>query len=346
MTLASSNHRWLFLAVVVAVLAAVACGESATATPATATAAPTLRPIPATAVPIANVGEVLTAEEEEYIEQVRSGWRKFHDKAEGFRAVFAQVYSLKSRLFEALHDAGAGTAFDGALQALEEIDPPAQFQEDHQIMVETLSAHVAIDREIGDAVENQDLAAFAIANARLTESSILMASRLDPRVCNATMAADLPFRLCDFFSETVPGGDYGSQVYEKMTTFAAGVFSRSIQFGPEFEEEEILATLSVIQPELTKIHDGTLVEIAGLQPPNEFAEGHNLLVKYLDDALAINRSRSTSVDAQDPAAHRSLSGEARTLYCDAKQELGAGELRDLVRVYFLDPTAICGGSEY
>lgn len=342
-----SNHRWLFLVIVVAALATVACGDSATATPRpTATTAPTLTPIPATATPIADGGEVLTAEEEQYIEQVRAGWRKFHDKGEDFRAVFAQVYSMKSRLFEALHDAGAGTAFIGALQAIEEINPPVRFQEDHQIMVETLSAHVAVDRDVGTAVENQDLAGFAIANARLSENSLLMGSQLDPRVCRATGPVDQPFDLCDFFSETVPGGDYGLQVYEKMTTFGVGVFSRLVGFGPEYEVEDILATLSVIQPELTQIYSETLGEFEGLRPPNDFAAGHDLLIKYLEDALANNRSRSTAVEAQDPAAYRSLSDEARALYCDARQQLGAGELRDMVRVFFLDPTKVCGGSEY
>ena len=346
-TLAKSNHRWLFLALVVAVLAAVACGGSATATPRpTATTAPTLTPVPATATPIAAGAEALTAEEVEYIEQVRSGWRNFHDKSEGFRAVFGQVYSMKSRLFEALHDAGAGTAFVGALRSIEEMIPPARFQEDHQIMVQALTELVAIDSDVGAAVENQDLAAFAIANARLTESALLLLSRLDPRVCSATEAADFPFQLCDSFRETVPGGDYGAQVYDTMTRFFAGAFSRLIRFGPEYEVEDILATLSVIQPELVQLYSETQGEFEGLQPPDEFAADHDLLIKYFEDGLAIERSRSRAVAAQDVETYQTLSGEAGALFCDARQQLGAGGLRDMVRVGFLDPISICGGSDY
>lgn len=348
MTLAKSNHRWLFLTFVVAVLAAVACGESATATPRpTATTAPTVTPIPAAAAPIADGAAALTAEEEEYIGQVRAGWRNFHDKAEGFRAVFGQVYSMKSRLFEALHDAGAGTAFVGALRSIEEIIPPARFQEDHQIMVQTLTDLVAIDLDVGAAVENQDLAAFAIVNARLSEIFLLTASRLDPRVCSVTEAADLPFQLCDSFRETVPGGDYGAQVYDMMARFFAGEFSGLItRFGPEYEVEDILATLSVMQPELTQIYSETVSGLEGLQPPDEFAADHDLLIKYFEDGLAVNRSRSTAVAARDMETYQGLSGDARTLFCDARQQLGAGELRDIVRVAFLDPIMICGGSDY
>lgn len=63
-------------------------------------------------------------------------------------------------------------------------------------------------------MENQDLAAFAVANARITENSVLQLSRIDHQVCGAVEAADLLFRLCDSFSESVRGGGYGTQVYD------------------------------------------------------------------------------------------------------------------------------------
>ena len=69
------------------------------------------------------VGE-LTAAEAEYIEDVRAGWNEFHSKAGGFRQVFAQTYSTRERLFEALIDAGAGSAFEGAYQAVKQLNPP------------------------------------------------------------------------------------------------------------------------------------------------------------------------------------------------------------------------------
>jgi hypothetical protein len=345
--LAKSNRRWLFLALAIVTLAAVACGDSATDTPeATATIAPTETPLPATVTPIAAVAEDLTVEEEEYIEQVRAGWRKFNEKAEDVRAVLAQVYSIKSRLFEALKDAGAGTAYEVTLQLIGEIIPPARFQEDHRLMVDTLTVLVAYDRDVGAAVENQNLPAFAIANARLAENSLLMISNLDPRICVATEATDRRFQPCDFFSETVPGGIYGAQVYNTMVGFSTGVFSRFVGFGPEYEVEDILATLSVIQPELTEIYSDVVAELQELQPSNEFAPAHNFLVKYLEEALAINQSRSKAVEAEDTDPYRSLSEDTRVLFCDARQQLGAGELRDIVRVAFLDPIGACGGSDY
>ena len=154
------------------------------------------------------------------------------------------------------------------------------------------------------------------------------------------------FRLCDFFSETVPGGDYGAQVYDTMTRFFAGAFSRLIRFGPEYEVEDILATLSVIQPELVQLYSETQGEFEGLQPPDEFAADHDLLIKYFEDGLAIERSRSRAVAAQDVETYQTLSGEAGALFCDARLQLGAGGLRDMVRVGFLDPISICGGSDY
>ena len=341
------NRRWLFLVIALAALAAVACGESATATSRpTATTEPTATPVPATPTPASQQADARTAEEEEYIEAVRAGWSNFNDKAEDFRAVFSQVYSIKSRLFEALQDAGAGTAFESALGPIEALTPPARFQDDHRLMVDTLTVQVDYDHDVGTAVENQDLSAFAIANATLAESGMLMASGLDPRVCRATQADDVEFQFCDLFSETVPGGDYGAQVYDTMTTFVASVFSRFVGFGPEFEVEDILATVSVIQPEVTQIYSDILGDLEGVDPPDEFAADHGILIQYLKDGLANNQLRSTAVESQDLASYGSLSEEARAIYCGARLQLGAGELREIVRPAFVDLGGLCGGSGY
>ena len=117
MNLVSLKMRWLLLGVSVIAAAFLACGASATATPVptpTPTQAPTPTPAPASAT-----SEELTAAGTEYIVQVRAGWNKCHSKAGGFRQAFAQTYSTRPRLFEALIDAGAGSAFEGAYQAVE-----------------------------------------------------------------------------------------------------------------------------------------------------------------------------------------------------------------------------------
>ena len=72
MQLGMQNRGWIAALLAIAALVAIACGDSATATPvptATVTPAPTAAPSPTPAV--TNPGLALTAEEADYIEQVR-----------------------------------------------------------------------------------------------------------------------------------------------------------------------------------------------------------------------------------------------------------------------------------
>ena len=205
MNLFRLKRKWILSLFSVVAIVLVACGDSATATPLpiatplpTATPVPTVAPAdtpvptPTTATASTGSGE-LTAEEAEYIEQVRAGWNEFHSKAMEFRSVFAQTYSQKGRLFQALLDAGAGTAFEAALTAVEQIDAPERFKADQELMVQTLTEQVSNDHDVRSAAEAYNLAGFAIANARLAELSILMATQLPESVCRATEAQDLPF---------------------------------------------------------------------------------------------------------------------------------------------------------
>ena len=115
MQLTKLQKRWIGALFAIAALVAIACGDSATATPPpTATSTPEPQ-----AGATTSAGE-LTAEEADYIEQVRAGWNEFHSKAGGFREAFGQLYAMQSRLFEALSDAGAGSAFEPALKGCEE----------------------------------------------------------------------------------------------------------------------------------------------------------------------------------------------------------------------------------
>jgi len=158
-----------------------------------------------------------------------------------FRAVFGQTYSQRYRFFQALLDAGAGTAFEAALIAVERIDAPERFKPDQELMVRTLTEQVDTDHEVRGAAEEEDLAAFTVANARLGALAFFMATQLAEPVCRATGAEDIPFSLCSS-NEQVPGGEYGAELKIALDRFAAGFFARIINFGPVYETADIIAT--------------------------------------------------------------------------------------------------------
>ena len=338
MPLAQLQKGWIATLLAIAALITIACGNSATSTPlptATSTPEPT-----ATQAGATTSGVELTAEEADYIEQVRAGWNEFHSKAGGFREAFGQVYALRSRLFEALRDAGAGSAFEGALRAVEKIDPPQQFQGDHQLMLLAMAKMVGYDHDVGRAVDNQDLPAFAVANARMGETGGLMALQLSANLCPATDAPDQPFSFCTS-NELLPGGQYGIQLNSAIARFNVARVARFGIFPAAFTPEDELATLAVFQPEIIDLYLQTLDEVKGLQPPPDLTTDHLRLVQYQEEQLANNRERNSAVQVQDLARFREVEGRARGLYCDVRQDFSP-DMMQIVRVHFGDQPGLCG----
>ena len=345
MPLAKPQKRWIAVLFAIAALVAVACGGSATSAPlptATSTPAPTATAVPSPAPQTgATTSEVaLTAEEADYIEQVRAGWNEFHSKAGGFREAFGQLYAMRSRLFEMLEDAGAGSAFEGALRAVEQIDSPKRFQDDHQVMMQAMVRMVEHDHDVGRAVENQDLPAFAVANGRMAETAGRMALQLSAVVCSATNAPDQPFSFCNS-NELLPGGQYGIQLNSVIALFNVGFVARSSIFPPAFTASDQLATLAVFQPETIDLYLQTLDEVNALQPPSDLRTDHLRLVQYLEEQLKNNREGDSAVQAQDLDKYREVSGQAIGLFCGVRQDISP-EMMQIVRVHFGDAAEFCG----
>ena len=329
------KKRCLLLGVSVLAAVFLACGVSATPTP-----VPTAAPTPASVT-----SEELTAAEAEYIEQVRVGWNEFHSEAGGFRQAFNQTYSMKSRLFEALIDAGAGSAFEGAYQAVKQIKPPPPFQADHELMLQAMATMVGYDHDVGKAAENQDLVGFTVADTRMAGTAGQMGLRLSDAVCQATVAPDFPFSLCDP-SRTLPGGEYGAMLNSALARFDVSLITSLFQIGPHHTDEDLLGMLEVLEPERIDLYSRTRDEISGFSPPADLAAGHDQLIKYLEALLDIGRLRNSAVQAQDLDKYQEERGKSRKLYCQARQQFVSGEMKELVRVHFVDVFEICGTKDY
>lgn len=319
------NRKWILASLPLVAIVLVACGDSATATPLPTatpvpTAAPTETPVPEPTTATVSAGSAeLTAEEADYIEQVRAGWNEFNAKAMEFRSVFAQTYSQKSRLFQALLDAGAGTAIEGALAAIEQIDAPDRFKTDQELMVQTLTEQVSYDRDVRSAAGARDLAGFAIA--RLSEPE------------------DFPFSFCSS-NEQIPGGQYGAELNAAVARFTAGVFARFINFGLHYEPSDIIATEVVLIPERADLVSGLLVDLENIQPTSGLADDHNKLVEYFEGLSEITIAQGTALDAQDLGAYRVVGTEGRALYCDASADLSP-DMTQIAGLYFASPLGVC-----
>jgi len=344
---------WIMAGLIVIVLFVIACGDSATATlvpTALTTPRPTSTPTPTpspTAVPVALAtdSDDLNAAEAEYIVQVRAGWNKFHSKAGGFRQVFGQTYSTRSRLFEALIDAGAGSAFEGAYQAVEQIKPPPRFQADHDLMLQEMAKMVGYDYDVGRAAENQDLAGFTVANARMGVTGGLMGLQLSDALCPATTPPDLPFSFCNP-GRTLPGGEYGVELNDSLARLTIGVVLRMSPIGLHYTPEDAIGALAELRPEIIDQWAKARDEISGFDPPGNLIADHDRLVQYLEAQREATGLQISAVQEQDLAKYQEENARSLDLYCEARQVFASGEMREIVRVHFVDVFRQCGSLEY
>ena len=232
--------------VLLSLIVLVACGGSdptakppPTPTPTstsqpTPTAVPTLMPPPGLAPtpgPILppSLAEGLSEGEIAYLDQVHEALGLFGDKARHFGDLFNQTYAVRERLFEALEDAGAGTAFEDTAEALERLVPPQIFQADNERMVQTARELVRVDSQIIDVLADQDAVAFFVINAELAEVSGMGGLDLSPAVCNAAAGPDMPRPVPGCGSgEALPGGEYGAQLKGIIGRFNAKFSGRSL----------------------------------------------------------------------------------------------------------------------
>ena len=212
-------------------------------------------------------------------------------------------------------------------------------------MIQRMAEVVVYDVDIGRAAENEDLAAFTVANARMGQTAVLMGLQLSDAVCHATEPPDLPFSFCDP-SRTLPGGEYGAKLNAALARFDGILITSLVNVGPPYTAEDALGALEVLQPELIDLYGRTQDEISGFNPPPALADGHNQLIQYMEEQLDISRLQNSAVQAQDLAKYLEEGSRSRVLYCESRQDFASGEMREIVRVHFSDKIGICGTQDY
>ena len=328
--------RWSIVALASIALLAAACGSSATATP-----LPTPSPEPTPTPPSGPSDTDLNASETEYLNQVRAATGLFAAKSEAFGEAFGQTWAIPQRLFDTLQAAGAGTAFVGSLEALEQLEPPERLRADHQRMVETYRELVRVDAEIGQAIANHDLIAFNLLNSQLGEISGLNAVGLSTAVCHATTDPDSPGNVCAP-SEPLPGGEYGAQFNVTIRRFQA-LFQAytSSTVGPVLPDD-LLAIASVQQPKVSGLLQETLDGVKRLSPPADFLADHAVLTQYFEEQLAATPRMRSAVEAGDSTMLQEGRFRFMQRLCETGQRFSPA-FKPLARAHFEGPPEMCGG---
>ena len=150
-----------------------------------------------------------------YLDSVQEASLMFAANLEEFQTLFGQVWPLPSTMFDALQRAGAGSALDETVAAIDALEPPPQFEADHATLVAGIREMASVDRDVGKAVADKELIAFALANIALGQASIRLALSLSGPVCEAMYMGenDGASRWCKRLDES-EGGDYGRELYD------------------------------------------------------------------------------------------------------------------------------------
>ena len=238
-----------------------------------------------------------------------------------------------------MEDAGAGTAFEDTAEALERLVPSQRFQTDNERMIQSARELVRVDSQIIQALADRDEVAFFVINAQLTEVSAMGRLDLSPAVCNAAAAPDMPRPVAGCGSgEPHPGGEYGTQIKRVIGQFDAKFSGRalSVFLPPVLLPDEIPTLVETLQPIAAEAVDEALAQVKALEPPDEFASDHRLLIQYLEDQGDVVRDIPSASEDQDITMIQERLNRARSLYCDTRDELSPA-IEPIVESHFADP---------
>ena len=295
----------------------------------------------ATALAVAACG-TLSAEEEEYFEEVQAAQALTDSKFENFNAIFGQAWPLRSFLIDALLEAGVGTAFTGTLEALEELTPPERFRADHERMVEVTRESVRVDGEIAQAVKDDDMARFVLLNGELGQVNFAGAPGFSAAFCeNAFPDAG----LCGP-AGPVSNGEYGASVNEALRRFEPGFRTGTGVFAFPFtlRPEELATVLATQAPILGEQLREVRAQVESLTPPVELRADHDRLVAYYDGFIDRLNKLTAAVEAGDvETAQRQFFG-FQGQFCETRQSFSF-QFKELVGLHFqADPDACDGAS--
>ena len=291
---------FIFVSILVA-LVAFACGSDSDEPEAVPTAAGTP-----------------TDAEQAYLDDVAGVAVLIGEKFAHFGEIIDQVFPTREALFGALAEAGAGTAFDSGLEALEALEPPERFREEHELALDGLRELQRVDRQVGEAVENNDIIAFALANVQLGAVSVTSALQHSELFCRARfpLAANLCERP-DFSS----AGEYGEDVYAIMGRIESEAMPTLAGQIPALNEEEILEVLDTLGPAALDVLEQSREDAGELEPPAGLEADHERLIQYLDGIVDAATELREAAERRDRAAYMTQQRALMEAFCTAQSEL-------------------------
>ena len=318
-------------------LALAACGGSDP----TATTLPTVTTGPAS--PSAD----LSVEEEEYLSAVKDAQLLSVKIFQDFGQIFSQTYPVRGVLLAALLDGGVGTPFIGNLAALEALDPPDRFEDDHRIWLEATRESLRLDTEAAQAVRDGDLVRFVYLNGDLGRTGVKARLALSPIFCRTTATDPQAAANC------VPEGQVLTDEYliglnnllrDFMPEFASarGTLGFRLSLTPE-ELGEVLASMGAA---VLDAGHAVQSDLGTMTPPDELLADHERVETHFDEVVAAMEEVIRLQEGGDVNEARLELQRVDQPYCETRQSLVSDDFKAAVGVFFAGATGVCEGAPY
>lgn len=305
---------------VVAIVVFVACG-SASDNSEVDTSGPTATP-----------AGTPTANEQAYLEDVSAAAALIDEQFAKFRTVFNGVYETRGALIFALQQAGVGTAFDSSLAAMEALEPPERFRNEHDLALDGLREFQQADKEIGQAIEGEDLIAFALANFKLGRLSSSIPLGHTEVFCLARFT-NVP-HLCerpDFSSSS----GYGAELYAILSTIDSEI-GPAWGVLPGLNDAEALEVIRTVAPGAVSALEQVVERLEALSPPENLQADHDQIFRYAGDLVEVMTEWRDAADLGDLAAAEAQQSSLWELFCSMAGELSPA-ITPLTVVHFGAP---------
>ena len=331
---------WMAGLIAMLLMILAACGGSDP----TATTLPTST---AAASPPPAAAAELSAEEDEYLGAVRDAQLLTVRVFAGFQQIFGQTYPVREALLAALLEAGVGTPFIGNLAALEALDPPQRFRDDHRIWLEANRGFLRIDAEAAQAVRDGDLVTFVHLNGDLGGRNVRARLALSPVFCRSTATDPQAAANCVPEAPAL-SGEYliglNDLLREFMPDFASslGTLAFRLSLTPE-EMGQVLSSMGAVTQ-----NSGQQVESAldTMTPPDELLADHERMQTYFNEVLEIiqgvGRLRE---DGNQNEARLELQRIDQPL-CKARESFESNAFKEAVAIFFADGQGACANTPF
>ena len=318
----SSWRTWGIAAVALAVAAVVAAGVALTALGGSESDDDRLQVAPADA-------------EVAYLEGVAAVQALRDAQDERLRELLDQAYPIRARLWQVAEDIELRAATDDAIAAAASLDPPRRYEAPHDSWVAALRASRRHLEASQDALERQELVEMIVAFMR---AELELAARLPEwpeAFCRAAIPTSMPGGVDAELAgapdaggpdvvcrRDVPGGAYGEQLHAVVLRTELEVGRRIGLSGlVAFTDEERMAFLRVIQPEVQERFEEALAAVRSLDPPADRAADHALVVGFYEDILHVARRITAAAEDGDHRRFQALARDSFEPGTTLRQEL-------------------------